>query len=549
MPLEFIYPVKAKKADLSKILDDFQESLATWSQSYTTDIEIPLKNFKDLSRLQKYFPDNLPIYFLEGKYPQDSLTNKDLVEIITSDRRISLKAIFLGDRMPAFEVRLEFWNPHFRGFPYFKPDIDEEITTFEITPCGLSGTEGTDKDLLRTVYERFMKEFRLSTYEEFNSIGSSMEPETGVHASIHSIMRMKFEVPAQYDDIILDIFKEFVDFAKSPRNIRINLINTWQKISDFINKEKRFLIEGCGVDTTATGALGSIKKFNLKQAQNILKDIPKSSDVFIKLAQIQWKIPRQFDISSYIDFRVERRSLLYVFMLLLHDVEKESADFKEFTSELQKLTGLPFKTKRYWLIRGIRGNRYREFIKKIKAFYLEAYYLTKQLLQDYKVKTDFGKFRVCEYYEAKTGIFKKSKTKIAFKDTLIEFLKENLPEYKYDAESSVAQFGKVSFVRVDKRDLMNYVVFQRDPKWGMKIFTIEFQISKQKMSGYASVGDYSWYYRKDATDFLGEKSWWQYKSEADLIISLQNALDFINEAGDLFFDQVGTLLLKHASNP
>lgn len=549
MLLKFLYSKqKLKKSDLHRILYEFEESLNKWAESYFTDIEVNFQDFKTLSKIQKHFPDNLAIYFAKISYPPNSFSNESLFEFVSKHKRIALRAGFAGNEWPDTEIDLNIWNPHFMSFNYYHPLFVEEISSLKITPSGFSSSRGSSQELLKYLYAKLGDHFQLPSFEDCIAIGSASLPEAGVSVNMYTMGGMQFSIPAQQNEILLKLLREYLELMKQPLNVSISLIDNYRNIIELINNESEIgtvELKECGIDTVATGELGAIKQFNLQKTLEILKEIPKSSDVKVKLSHIKWRGLENIDTVSTIGFNTERRGLYYWIELYLYGIKRDSKSFKQFTNKMKLLTDLPFDKGRLWKVHGYEGSRYSEEITRIKRFYIEAYYLAQSIIRDYKERLDLKKFKTCGYYDAKPGIFIKTNHNIPFKNTLMQFVSKKMPEYKYDSQSSRAQSGQVSFVRTGKYDLLNYIVFQRDPKWGSKIFRIEFYISKQSKSNFSPGEGYSWYYEKSSEDFLNGKPWWLYDSETDLIDALENASIFVNEAGEIFFNRLGDLMREH----
>ena len=63
MPLSFTYGKhNFKKNDLPLVLYDIKNNLTNWSESFTFDIELSLRKYNELDKIQKYFPQNNYFY-------------------------------------------------------------------------------------------------------------------------------------------------------------------------------------------------------------------------------------------------------------------------------------------------------------------------------------------------------------------------------------------------------------------------------------------------------------------------------------------------------
>jgi len=546
MPLRFYYGKdKLKKADLSSVVERINQELLQWASAFTTDIEIAVKKLNDLKKIIQFFPQELPIYFVAGKLLDENLRNEGLLELLMRHDGIRITTALKGHDGPGFGLRVFTWNPHFRGFAYYKPDVDEAITTVIIDPNQYVAPVA----VIESVCKKLRSRIALPAFSELSRDQSYGADDDSVSVRQSGINSLTITLRANEKALLIELVRACLECAESPKSVGVEFVGTWSDVSESLRVKltsDEFLITKCGVDTIGSGEIGSIENLNYELLCRILTDAPKSADIKIKWANIEFKKPIDIRYDGSINLLAERRSLSCGYSFLIENDDYRSPEVSSFAREMKELTGLPFDKSRYWIPDGYAGEKYQKTIAGIKAFSRGALEASNKVAEGYRIYGRDRNLNIAGYYDSEPGLFAKVEESVPFKQILIEEMKAKYPEFLFDQKGSIGQYGSFSFASKDPKGLFDYIIFDRDPSWGSKIFTITLAVNKYMMiaAGAETIG-YWWVFKRDARFFIGRDAWWPYKSVDSLRSAMQNSFLFIDDVGPRFFDEAGRLLLQH----
>lgn len=574
MPLTFVHAVdNLSKSEFHIQLTEVLESLDKWASSYLLDIELSYKKFKSLERLLSFVPTEEPLFFVEGEHREDLVTNDDLLQLLSLKSNYRLASTLAGNVGGDFVLNIHPEEcPFFRGLKYYDTEKDHgKMSNLEIYPLSGSLIDNIDdktrlstntavfevptRELLndefpnayslrRSLYDLIRAKFNLPPIEEFLKLESFIVPSTNIKMFYGRKAggSLSFSFPRQHDEKILEIIRSSLTLATKPKTAWLTMVGSFKEISDFL-KDKRvpqvFKIRKCGFNTAATGELGHLPGINNDSLRLILNSNKEFADIVLKWNDVRCRITTKTDYESSACLYTSGRKAGYRYDFRLHCDDLESEEFRQFSSAMAAASGLPFENTKNWWVTNYTGRRYKEVITQIERFTREADEICEQIAGNFYELGGNTKYT----FEARPMAFPDTCEKhgIKFNNIVKQVMQKRQKSYRYDKDASTPIWARVGFINKNSAGIYCYLTFRGDPKLRNKEFDVELEVRTVPMK-QATWDPPQWKYSANLTELFGERCCWYFDSEEQLIEQANNAVDFIEDIGEEFFQKVGDLL-------